>query len=297
MAQMGMDVDAVESVGRQLKLSADSVDQIVSSLDKSVNGLLQVWDGPGAQRFVQQTWPTFRKSLVAAQASIASLGQSALNNASEQRGTSGATGSGSSGASATGSPLSTQEINDLIERTKKTGGNSLTAVDVGRLIVSLLKTPDGASEFAEVLPRLGKVLGPIGLALGASDIGEDFAKGEYLKGLVDLLPEVAGTADWTAGMLGATGALASLGPLALGVTAFAGFVDATIPVTAEQQGDTYAMGVRHEFGPGVDPDHLTAEQTTAMSQRYSSPLGVAMMISDQMDSTANKIFPWNWGKH
>jgi uncharacterized protein YukE len=297
MAQMGMDVEAVESVGRQLKQSADSVDQIVSSLDKSVNGLLQVWDGPGAQRFVQQTWPTFRKSMVAAQASIAGLGPSALNNASEQREASGAIGSGSPGSSATGSPLTTQEINDLIERIKKTGGNSLTAVDVGRLIVSLLKTTDGASEFAEVLPRLGKVLGPIGLVLGASDIGEEFAKGEYLKGLVDLLPEVAGTADWTAGMLGATGALASLGPLALGVTVFAGFVDATIPVTAEQQGDTYAMGVRHEFGPGVDPDHLTAEQATAMSERYSSPLGVAMMISDQMDSTANKIFPWNWGKH
>ena len=94
VAQMGMDVDAVESVGRQLKQSADAVNGIVSGIDKTVNGLLQVWDGPDAQRFVQQSWPTFRKSLVAAQTTVEGLGQSALNNASEQREASGANPSG-----------------------------------------------------------------------------------------------------------------------------------------------------------------------------------------------------------
>ncbi|MES1170221.1 MAG: CHAP domain-containing protein, partial [Leifsonia sp.] len=39
------------------------------------------------------SWPTFRKSLLAAQASVAGLGRSALNNASEQREVSGAKGS------------------------------------------------------------------------------------------------------------------------------------------------------------------------------------------------------------
>jgi len=95
MAQLGMDVEAVESVGRQLKQSATSVDQIVGGLDKTVNGLLQLWEGPDAQRFVQ-SWPTFRKSLIAAQASVAGLGQSALNNASEQRDASGVKGSNGS---------------------------------------------------------------------------------------------------------------------------------------------------------------------------------------------------------
>ncbi len=84
MAQMGMDVEAVESVGRQLKQSAVSVDQIVATLDRTVSGLSSTWEGPDAQRFAQ-SWPTFRKSLLAAQASVAGLGQSALNNASEQR--------------------------------------------------------------------------------------------------------------------------------------------------------------------------------------------------------------------
>ena len=88
---MGMDVEAVESVGRQLKQGAAAVDPIVGTLDKAVSSLAQLWDGPDAQRLIQ-SWPTFRKSLVAAQASIAGLGQSALNNASEQRQASGATG-------------------------------------------------------------------------------------------------------------------------------------------------------------------------------------------------------------
>ena len=104
MAQLGMDVEAVESVGRQLKQSATSVDQIVGGLDKTVNGLLQLWEGPDAQRFVQ-SWPTFRKSLIAAQASVAGLGQSALNNASEQRDASGVKGSGGNdGATALARP-------------------------------------------------------------------------------------------------------------------------------------------------------------------------------------------------
>lgn len=93
MAQMGMDVEAVENIGRQLAQSASSVDQIVAGLDKAVGGLGGVWDGPDAQRFIQ-SWPTFRKSLVAAQASVAGLGKSALNNASEQRDASGTKGSG-----------------------------------------------------------------------------------------------------------------------------------------------------------------------------------------------------------
>jgi surface antigen len=97
MTKMGMDVEAVENVGRQLNQSATSVDQIVGGLDKTVNGLLQIWDGPDAQRLVQ-SWPTFRKTLITAKASVAGLGQSALNNASEQRDASGAKGAGGAGS-------------------------------------------------------------------------------------------------------------------------------------------------------------------------------------------------------
>jgi len=99
MTKMGMDVEAVESVGRQLKQSAASVESLVGGIDKTVSGLTGLWDGPDAQRFVQQSWPTLRKALVAAQSSVEGLGQSALNNASEQRGASAANGSGIAGGS------------------------------------------------------------------------------------------------------------------------------------------------------------------------------------------------------
>ena len=296
MAQLGMDVEAVESVGRQLKQSATSVDQIIGGLDKTVNGLLQLWEGPDAQRFVQ-SWPTFRKSLIAAQASVAGLGQSALNNASEQRDASGVKGSGGSsgGTAQIPSNLDSSEIQKVWERVRSSTGNSLTAIDIGRLLASAHLTASEANKLVDVFPELGKVFGPMGLALGASSIGTDFANGEYLKGALDLIPEGSGAALWAADTLGWGGA-ASLGPLGLGVSVFAGFVDATIPVTGQQQDDAYAMGMRAEFGEGVDPKNPSLDQASAMSQRYAPPLGVAMMISDQMDSTANKIFPWNWGK-
>jgi uncharacterized protein YukE len=98
MTQMGMDVEAVESIGRQLKQSAASVESLIGSIDKTVGSLLPMWDGPDAQRFVQQAWPQHRKYLVAAQSSVDGLGQSALNNVSEQREASGAPGSGGGGA-------------------------------------------------------------------------------------------------------------------------------------------------------------------------------------------------------
>ncbi|TDO10464.1 MULTISPECIES: WXG100 family type VII secretion target [Mycobacteriaceae] len=85
MARMGMDVEQVEQSGRQLKSHAASIGNLVSQLDKLVQGLTGIWDGPDAQRFVNEWWPQHRRSLTAAQQEIDGLGQSALNNASEQR--------------------------------------------------------------------------------------------------------------------------------------------------------------------------------------------------------------------
>ncbi|TDO10465.1 type VII secretion system (Wss) protein ESAT-6 [Mycobacterium sp. BK086] len=85
MARMGMDVDQVEQTGRQLKSHATAIGTLVAQLDKVVNALPAVWQGPDAQRFVTEWWPQHRQSLTTAQSHIDGLGQSALNNASEQR--------------------------------------------------------------------------------------------------------------------------------------------------------------------------------------------------------------------
>jgi uncharacterized protein YukE len=85
MARMGMDVDAVENTGRQLKSQAANIGSMVAQIDKVVNSLASSWDGQDAQQFVHDWWPQHKKALAAAQQAIDGLGQSAMNNASEQR--------------------------------------------------------------------------------------------------------------------------------------------------------------------------------------------------------------------
>jgi uncharacterized protein YukE len=105
MAQLGMDVDAVEAAGRELQAKAQSIDAIVAQVNRSVASLESVWDGRNAQSF-RASWPAIQKSVAAASQAVAGLGQSALNNASEQRQASGVSGAGSAtgGASSGGSP-------------------------------------------------------------------------------------------------------------------------------------------------------------------------------------------------
>ncbi len=116
MARMGMDVDQVEAAGRQLKTHAGKIDALIKEINGVVTRLPSVWDGPDAQRFVNDWWPKHRQSLVDAQHQIGGLGQSALNNSNEQRrvssvsggavssgGSNGANGShGSNGAATAG---------------------------------------------------------------------------------------------------------------------------------------------------------------------------------------------------
>jgi uncharacterized protein YukE len=99
MTRMGMDADGVENSGRQLKAHAAGIGNLAAQLDKIVSALPSVWQGADAQSFVNDWWPQHRKALVAAQQQVDGLGQSALNNASEQRKVSASSGA-SSGTSA-----------------------------------------------------------------------------------------------------------------------------------------------------------------------------------------------------
>ena len=85
MARMGMDVDAVEGVSKQLKAQAQQIGTLVAGIDKIVSGLTGVWDGPDAHTFVTNWWPQHKKELLTAQTQIDGLGQSAWSNAQEQR--------------------------------------------------------------------------------------------------------------------------------------------------------------------------------------------------------------------
>ena len=89
MARMGMDVDQVEAIGRQLQQLAGQILALEGQVNGKVHSLSGIWDGPDAQKFVNVWWPQHQKSLKAAAEAVKGLGQSALNQASEQRGVSG----------------------------------------------------------------------------------------------------------------------------------------------------------------------------------------------------------------
>ena len=94
MARLGMDVDQITAAGNALKQRAADIDALVSKLDGIVRTMPGVWEGPDAEQFVNDWWPEHKKTLVAASSHVAGLGQSALNNAAEQRQVSDSTGLG-----------------------------------------------------------------------------------------------------------------------------------------------------------------------------------------------------------
>ena len=85
MARMGMDVDLVESASRDLKARASDITTVIGEIDRIVNNLLTIWDGPDAKTFVDTWWPQHKTQLTNAASTIDGLGQSAWNNAQEQR--------------------------------------------------------------------------------------------------------------------------------------------------------------------------------------------------------------------
>jgi uncharacterized protein YukE len=86
MAQLGMDADAVEHLGHQLR---DQIAPQISDLINAINGVVgnmeKSWWGPDAQAFCHQWWPQHQKELHNAFLAIQGLGQAALNNAHDQR--------------------------------------------------------------------------------------------------------------------------------------------------------------------------------------------------------------------
>jgi uncharacterized protein YukE len=95
---MGMDVDLVEEKGRALKADAEKIAQLVRQIDALVRRLQAMWDGQDGRDFVNTWWPRHKQSLLLCVDGVSGLGQSALNNASEQRQVSSSSPDGGSNA-------------------------------------------------------------------------------------------------------------------------------------------------------------------------------------------------------
>jgi uncharacterized protein YukE len=154
MVQLGMDADAVEAAGRQLQAKAQSIDAVVAQVNRSVTSLISVWDGRDAQAF-NASWPDIQKSIAAASQAVAGLGQSALNNASEQRQASGSSGTAGIGGGTIGlmHSSSVPSLEDQFFTTLKGGANSST-----------LGAPWSVSQIGSLLPGGGNVFDAIDIA-------------------------------------------------------------------------------------------------------------------------------------
>ena len=94
----GMDTGEVRRLGGSLQSSASSIDDLVRRIEGVVSG--SSWVGDDAQMFKTQWWPGHRARLKQMSQDLYGLGQSAINNASDQEQASGDTdGGGSGGAS------------------------------------------------------------------------------------------------------------------------------------------------------------------------------------------------------
>lgn len=98
----GMDVEAVEALGALLQQRSEQLRQISAEIERRLAG--SAWNGPDGQAFRQQAWPAGRGRLTQVAADLHGFGQSALNNAAEQRQASGVSG-GSTGGAALGAAL------------------------------------------------------------------------------------------------------------------------------------------------------------------------------------------------
>lgn len=184
MAFVGMDVDAVEGVGRSLQSQAEQLEQLVARIDSLVSRLPGVWEGRDSTAFVSEWWPRHKSELRSAGDAVRGLGDSALANASEQRSASGA-GSVGPGSSVPGHGAGElPDLRSLLGRYQDStvpgfgwkvsdlvGLTPLGTAQDGLLAVDGLTSGDPAqvvNGLATVTSDVLKGLGPVGFAGGAA---------------------------------------------------------------------------------------------------------------------------------
>lgn len=83
----GMNPDEVDRLGNDLQSIAGNVGSMIKQIEQKIAST--TWVGPDANTFKNQWWPGHRSSLSKIQSELHGFGQSAKNNASEQRQVSG----------------------------------------------------------------------------------------------------------------------------------------------------------------------------------------------------------------
>lgn len=121
----GMDVGGVEALGALLQQKAEQLRHLATEVGGAV--VASGWAGPDADAFVQQWWPQHRAQLAAVAEGIHGFGQSALNNAVEQRGASGDSTGGGVGLGACALPAG--HVTAGVVRTSFSWGDYISRIE------------------------------------------------------------------------------------------------------------------------------------------------------------------------
>lgn len=85
MAMSGMDPDVIERIGTQLKSQAQQIESVIHAIEGLIGEARASWQGQDAVQFNDWWTSQHRPALSNAQQAIDGLGQSAMNNAAQQR--------------------------------------------------------------------------------------------------------------------------------------------------------------------------------------------------------------------
>ncbi|WP_185291773.1 WXG100 family type VII secretion target [Mycolicibacterium litorale] len=260
MAIHGADAGELRTLADDLSRAARRLESVRTVVGQQI-GMPLGWRGPDAERFSQQWRYEGSQHLSSAVAGLDDAAAALRRNALEQEVASGAVCvSGPAGSSDAFSAEDLFDTNEFLST-----------------VVGYFETLSGwrlPGPIGHVMTGLG-VLGSGGDV--ADLLGEDTG-GRRIVGGLGVGSLVLGLAD-----------LAKLptNPLGLALGVAGGFIEATIPLGNEDYDEVRDMGSHHMFGR--DADDLTPAQRDMLSRRYEGPIGVAHMISDKMDTTAEKV--------
>lgn len=275
----GADVAQLRALAAQFDRAADQLEHGRTAVGSAIR--VSAWVGPSATSFRSQ-WDSEHSVRIAHAARSLRDGAHKLRaNAEDQERASAVDGGPIPGLS----PAADSSIGQLIP-SEFSSGRILELSGTGLLMSDLVNT---AAEMRGLSGAgvIGRVLGPLGLMVETADIVDRANIGDSFG---------AARHSATAWLTAVAIVVPPFAPMALGFGALNTLVDWSIPTTPEQQDATLDKGAEILFGSGVSRADLSPEQADGLTRRYSGIWGPAYMISDTIDATADRIFPWNWGK-
>jgi uncharacterized protein YukE len=311
-----MDPVVLRGIAERMRAQAAQLDDVLSTVQRSVDEAITLWDGDDAHGFNAWWNSHYRPALNAANQSLVGAAAAIERNVNEQERASGLSSGGGSGAASGLGAMTPEELLQLIQ-------NGL--LNPSALTLSALSDLN-ALGFFDDLARLGPAgaSGDLWHKLNSA-LQFDAIKVDPITGFVQGLKSPAGAFTLLSMGIDAVGLGQALGssnepeawkhvlslssnfiPVPGAGLAWAGgtyigeqiysFTDAHV---YDVEGATYSFGVHSALGSNVDPNNLTPAQAQAMVDRYEGPFGIVNATYDGVGggihTAGNAVADTVWG--